>query len=45
MGASSLGISSPAPFLPSKGQSMENSPTNFKKQSSIFSQNASPLTV
>jgi hypothetical protein len=47
MGASSfgLGISSPAPFLAGKGQSMESSPITLKKQSSIFNQSTSPLTV
>jgi hypothetical protein len=48
MGASSLGlgISSPAPFLASKGQSMDNSPSVLKKTpSSMFSQSGSPMTV
>jgi hypothetical protein len=46
MGATSLGtgINSPAPFLMSKNNSYA-SPIAFKKSSSIFSQNGSPLTV
>lgn len=47
MGASSLGlgISSPAPFLGSKGHNMDSSPTTLKKSPSMFSQSGSPMTV
>jgi hypothetical protein len=47
MGASSLGlgISSPAPFLQNKGQSMDGSPSTLKKNTNLLSQSGSPMSI